>query len=70
MQITVSGKHLEIGAALQEYVEAGIQGAVTKYFEHAISADVVFTKVRHLFRADILATSQQQQNQDKHKYLT
>jgi ribosomal subunit interface protein len=54
MQISVSGKHLDIGSALQEYVEAELQGAVKKYFDRAISADVVFTKVRHLFVADIL----------------
>jgi ribosomal subunit interface protein len=54
MQITVSGKHLEVGSALHDYVEASLQDAVTKYFEHAISADVVFTKVRHLFKVDIL----------------
>ncbi|MDA0782641.1 MAG: ribosome-associated translation inhibitor RaiA [Rickettsiales bacterium] len=54
MQITVSGKHLEIGTALQEYVIAELEAVVTKYFEHAISADVVFTKERHLFKADIL----------------
>ena len=54
MQITVSGKHLEIGTALQEYVSAELESVVTKYFEHAISADVVFTKERHLFKSDIL----------------
>jgi ribosomal subunit interface protein len=53
MQITVSGKHLEIGKALQEYVAAELESVVTKYFEHAISADIVFTKERHLFKADI-----------------
>ena len=54
MQITVSGKHLEIGTALQEYVLAELESVVTKYFEHAISADVVFSKERHLFKSDII----------------
>lgn len=54
MQITVSGKHLEIGTALQKYVVAELEAIVTKYFDQAISADVVFTKERHLFRSDIL----------------
>lgn len=53
MQVNVAGKHLDIGEALQEYVEAEITGAVSKYFEHAINADVVFTKQRHFFRADV-----------------
>lgn len=54
MQVTVAGKHLDIGNALQEYVVAELQNAVTKYFDKAISADVVFSKVRHLFVADII----------------
>jgi ribosomal subunit interface protein len=54
MQITVSGKHLEVGYALQQYVETGLHAVVKKYFEHAISADVVFTKIRYLFRTDII----------------
>jgi len=54
MQVTVSGKHLDVGSAMQEYVEVELQSSVTKYFERAVSADVVFTKIRHLFRADII----------------
>lgn len=54
MQISVSGKHLDVGISLQEHVEGELQEIVQKYFEKAISADVVFTKVRHLFRADIM----------------
>lgn len=54
MQLSVTGKHLDVGKSLREYVETELNGIVTKYFEHAISADVVFTKVRHLFRADIV----------------
>jgi ribosomal subunit interface protein len=54
MQVSVSGKHLDVGQSLQGYVESELQSIVTKYFELAVSADVVFTKVRHLFRADIL----------------
>lgn len=54
MQLSVSGKHLDVGKSLRDYVETELEGAVKKYFEDAISADVVFTKVRHLFRVDIL----------------
>jgi ribosomal subunit interface protein len=54
MQIHVSGKHLDIGDALRSYVETDLEHSITKYFEHAISAEVVFTKVRHLFKVDIL----------------
>lgn len=54
MQISVSGKQLDVGAALKEYVESELTERVNKYFEDAISADVVFTKERHLFCVDIL----------------
>jgi ribosomal subunit interface protein len=54
MQVTVSGKQIDVGAALQEYVEVDLIGTVTKYFEHAVSADVVFSKSRYLFKADII----------------
>ena len=54
MQISVSGKHLDVGAALQAYAEEELSAVISKYFENAISADVVFSKVRHLFRADVL----------------
>jgi ribosomal subunit interface protein len=54
MQIIVSGKHLDVGSALHDYVESSLQDTVKKYFENAVSADVVFTKIRHLFKVDIL----------------
>ena len=54
MQVTVSGKQIDVGAALQEYVGTDLADAVTKYFERAVSADVVFSKARYLFRADII----------------
>ncbi|MCE3232301.1 MAG: Sigma(54) modulation protein [Rickettsiaceae bacterium] len=54
MQIFVSGKHLDVGSALHNYVESELTNTVSKYFEHAVSANVVFTKVRHLFKADII----------------
>lgn len=54
MHITVSGKQIDVGKALQNYVETDLQDAVKKYFEHAVSADVVFSKSRYLFRADVI----------------
>lgn len=54
MQIKVSGANIDIGLSIQEYACAELEGAVTKYFENAISADIVFSKVRHLFRTDII----------------
>ena len=54
MQISVSGKQLDVGASLREYVENTLDAAVNKYFEQAIDADVVFSKEAHLFCADIV----------------
>jgi len=54
MQITISGKHIDVGSALSEYVENNLHGGVKKYFEQAVSAHVSFSKERHLFSADIL----------------
>lgn len=49
MQISISGKHMETGEALKEYVEEHLLAAVEKYFENAINAEVVFSKRDHLF---------------------
>lgn len=54
MQINVSGKQIDIGSALQEYVSEKIEQGVTKYFDRAVKAEVVFSKESHLNRADIL----------------
>lgn len=53
MRITVSGKNIDVGSALQEYVKNNLDGAVSKYFPDAVSADVVVTKERHLFVTNI-----------------
>lgn len=54
MQIAVSGKQIDIGEALQTYVKGELPKSVTKYFESAVSANIVFSKESHLFRADIV----------------
>ncbi len=54
MQITVSGKHIDVGASLQQHVQEHLSSTVNKYFERAIHARVVFSKEAHLFRTDIL----------------
>jgi len=54
MQISVSGKHVDVGAALREHIENELSGSVKKYFEHAVSADVILSKLRHTFSASIV----------------
>jgi ribosomal subunit interface protein len=54
MQLSIAGKQLDVGNALQGYVSDNLDKNVKKYFEHAVKADVVFSKQAHLFRADIM----------------
>ncbi|MBT4906590.1 MAG: ribosome-associated translation inhibitor RaiA [Rhodospirillaceae bacterium] len=43
MQVMVTGKQLNVGDALRSHVETQLSDAVSKYFEHAIEASVVFS---------------------------
>ncbi|MCD6034567.1 MAG: raiA [Rickettsiales bacterium] len=53
MQIHITGHHIDVGGALHDYVQERLEKAVTKYFEHAINGDVVFTKQRAIFHVKI-----------------
>ena len=53
MQLTVTGKQIDLGDALQRHVEAGLGAILGKYFGSAIEAHVVFSKEAHLGRAEI-----------------
>ena len=54
MQISVSGRKIDIGVSLQDYVRERINQVVHKYFEHQIKADIVFSKEAHLYKTDLL----------------
>jgi ribosomal subunit interface protein len=54
MQVFVSGKHIDVGNALNEHINNELQNSVKKYFEHAVSASVVLSKSRHVFDASIV----------------
>ena len=41
MQLTVKGKHLDVGDALKSHVESSLQGVFGKYFGNPIEANVV-----------------------------
>jgi len=45
MQVTVTGKQMDVGDALHGYVDANLGEAVAKYFDRAIEAAVVFSRV-------------------------
>ena len=53
MQLTVKGKHVDIGDALRTRVETGLEAILGKYFKTAIEAHVVFSREAHLVRAEI-----------------
>lgn len=52
MQITVSGKQIDVGEALREHVSDRLIDAVGKYFDRPASANVVFKKNAHNFQCD------------------
>ncbi len=53
MQLSITGKQIEIGEALRRHVESTLGSILDKYFKTAIEAHVVFWKEAHLSRAEI-----------------
>jgi ribosomal subunit interface protein len=53
MQITVSGKQLDLSDALCVRVSAHLENIATKYFGHAQEANVTFSRARSFFTCDI-----------------
>lgn len=55
MQVTVTGKQMDVGDALRGYVRSNLAEAVGKYFDRAIEAAVVFSPVAkgRQIRADV-----------------
>src|SRR6267142_2214905 len=53
MQLTVTGKQVDVGEALRRHVEASLDSLLGKYFRTAIEAHAVFTREAHLIRTDL-----------------
>lgn len=54
MQLTVKGKHLDVGDALREHVQTNLEHATGKYLRGPVDATVIFTKEKnHRYKADI-----------------
>lgn len=53
MQLTVTGKQVEIGDALRRRVETGLEAILAKYFKTAVEAHVVMAREANLIRAEI-----------------
>jgi len=53
MQLTVTGKQVEVGNALRSHVESALDSLLGKYFGTAIEAHAVFAREAHLIRSEI-----------------
>jgi ribosomal subunit interface protein len=53
MQLTVTGKQVEVGNALRSHVESALEALLGKYFGSAIEAHAVFAREAHLIHAEI-----------------
>lgn len=54
MELTVKGKHLDVGDSLREHVREQLTHTAQKYFREPIEATVIFSKEKnHLFSANI-----------------
>ncbi len=53
MQITVSGKQVELSDALRTRVSTQLETISGKYFDHALEAHVTFSRARSFFTCDI-----------------
>lgn len=53
MQITVSGKQVELSDALRTRVADHLDQIAGKYFDHALEAQVTFSRARSFFTCDI-----------------
>jgi ribosomal subunit interface protein len=53
MQVTVTGKQIEVGDALRNHVTASVTAIVERFFGKATEAHVVFSREGHLVKAEI-----------------
>src|SRR5271168_5658654 len=53
MQLTVSGKQIDLSDALRVHVEQHLDVITAKYFDHALEAHVTFSRARSFFTCDI-----------------
>lgn len=54
MQLSVSGKHIDVGDSLRSHVAEALGQSVDRFFGGAIEGKVTFARERHLFRVDIV----------------
>ncbi len=52
MQLTITGKQIDIGNALRTYVQNRLTQSVGKYFDRPVNGSVTFSRDGHEYRAD------------------
>lgn len=57
MQITVSGKGVDVGESLRNHVESRLAEGISKYLDRVTHVDVVVSRESHMFRVDIHANT-------------
>lgn len=53
MSILVTGKHIEVGESLRDFVTQELTNVVQHYMGDIIEAQVIFSKEHHIFNTDI-----------------
>ncbi|MGH7048630.1 MAG: ribosome hibernation-promoting factor, HPF/YfiA family [Stellaceae bacterium] len=53
MQLTFTGKQVDLGEALRRHAGSSVEAILEKYFKSAIEAHIVVSKEAHLVRAEI-----------------
>lgn len=53
LKMTISGKHIDIGDALQGYMESAVKNLVEKHTSHAVESHITLWKEGHLFKSDV-----------------
>jgi ribosomal subunit interface protein len=52
MQLSITGKQIDIGASLRTYVQQKVTTSVGKYFDRPVDGGVTFSRDGHEYRAD------------------
>ena len=52
MQLTITGKQIDIGNALRTHVDSRLTQSVGKYFDRPVNGSVTFSRDGHAYRAD------------------
>lgn len=64
MQITVSGKQVDVGESLRTHIESRLAEGISKYLDRVTTVHVVVSRESHMFRSDITV------NPGTHSHIT